>query len=567
MATPKRPLRTPQAATRAVRRRRPHAAVTQRPAELPGGPPARPPTAEPSVPLVGLGASAGGLEALETFFTHMPPDSGMAFVVVTHMDPHATSFLPELLSRATRMPVCEATDGQVLTANAVMVMPPGKYLTIEQGLLRVRDAIMTPHEVPLPIDTFFRSLAEDQQEKAMGIILSGTGTDGTLGAKAIKSVAGIIMVQDAQSARFPGMPQSAVAAGLVDYVLAPDQMPAALLTYVRGSYLTRSATAPATLAISPEVLQEILSLLHSHTGHSFAAYKISTILRRIERRLNLHQMTQADHYLRYAREHPEELDTLFQELLIGVTSFFRDPEAFTVLASTVLPALLANKRDGAPVRVWVAGCATGEEAYSLAMVLHECLEQLHKPCAVQIFATDLDAQAIDIARRGLYPEGIAADVTPERLQRYFTHEAAAYRISQELRDMVIFATHNLLTDPPFTHMDLLSCRNLLIYLDTNAQHHLLSLFHYALRAGGVLFLGTSETIGNLGELFTTLNGQWKIFARPDETSLPSPLPEHGVAPFSPHPVHPTVLVNRHNSARSPAGPQPTWHSALLPRAC
>ena len=457
----------------------------------------------------------------------------MAFVVVTHMDPHATSLLPELLSRVTRMPVCEATDGQVLTANTVMVMPPGKYLTIEQGLLRVRDAIMTPHEVPLPIDTFFRSLAEDQQEKAMGIILSGTGTDGTLGAKAIKSMGGIIMVQDAQSARFPGMPQSAVAAGLVDYVLAPDQMPAALLTYVRGSYLTRSATAPATLAISPEVLQEILSLLHSHTGHSFTAYKISTILRRIERRLNLHQMTQADHYLRYVREHPEELDTLFQELLIGVTSFFRDPEAFTVLASTVLPALLANKRDGAPVRVWVAGCATGEEAYSLAMVLHECLEQLHKPCVVQIFATDLDAQAIDIARRGLYPEGIAADVTPERLQRYFSHEAAAYRISQELRDMVIFATHNLLTDPPFTHMDLLSCRNLLIYLDTNAQHHLLSLFHYALRSGGVLFLGTSETIGNLGELFTTLNGQWKIFARPDETSLSSPLPEHGVVAVLP----------------------------------
>ncbi|HEY5869868.1 MAG TPA: chemotaxis protein CheB [Candidatus Tectomicrobia bacterium] len=254
-----------------MRRRRPHATATQRPAERPGGPPARPPTAEPSVPLVGLGASAGGLEALEMFCTHMPPDSAMAFVVVTHMDPHATSLLPELLSRVTRMPVCEATDGQVLTANTVMVMPPGKYLTIAQGLLRVRDAIMTPHEVPLPIDTFFRSLAEDQQEKAMGIILSGTGTDGTLGAKAIKSMGGIIMVQDAQSARFPGMPQSAVAAGLVDYVLAPDQMPSALLTYVRGSYLTLSATAPATLAISPEVLQEILSLLHSHTGHSFAA--------------------------------------------------------------------------------------------------------------------------------------------------------------------------------------------------------------------------------------------------------------------------------------------------------
>jgi two-component system, chemotaxis family, CheB/CheR fusion protein len=462
----------------------------------------------------------------------MPPDSGIAFIVVTHMDPHATSYLPELLSRVTRMPVREAIDGQVLAENIVIVMPPGKSLALEHGILRVRDAIMTPHGVALPIDAFFRSLAEDQQEKAIGIILSGTGTDGTLGAKAIKNVSGMMMVQDAESARFPGMPQSAVATGLVDYVLSPEQMPAELLAYVRGPYLTRSAAAPAALAVPPEVLQEILSLIQTHTGHSFAAYKISTIHRRIERRLTLHQMTQPDHYLRYLREHPEEIDTLFQELLIGVTSFFRDPEAFTVLTSTVLPVLLANKMDGEAVRVWVAGCSTGEEAYSLAIVLHECLGQLRKPCAVQIFATDLDAQAIDIARRGLYPEGIAADVTPERLQRYFTHADAVYRICKELRDMMIFATHNLLTDPPFTHMDLLSCRNLLIYLDTDAQHHLLSLFHYALRTGGVLFLGTSETIGNLGDLFTTLNGQWKLFARNDEVSFPYPLPEHVVVPFS-----------------------------------
>jgi two-component system CheB/CheR fusion protein len=462
----------------------------------------------------------------------MPPDSGIAFIVVTHMDPHAISYLPELLSRVTRMPVREAIDGQVLAENTVMVMPPGKSLALEHGILRVRDAVMTPNGVALPIDAFFRSLAEDQQEKAIGIILSGTGTDGTLGAKAIKNVSGMIMVQDAESARFPGMPQSAVATGLVDYVLSPEQMPAELLAYVRGPYLTRSVAAPAALVISPEVLQEILSLIQTHTGHSFAAYKISTIRRRIERRLNLHQITEPDLYLRYLREHPEELDTLFQELLIGVTSFFRDPEAFTVLASTVLPGLLTNKRDGEPVRVWAAGCSTGEEAYSLAMILHECLGQLRKPCAVQIFATDLDAQAIDIARRGLYPEGIAADVTPERLQRYFTHEGKAYRISKELRDKVIFAVHDLLTDPPFTHIDLLSCRNLLIYLDTNAQYRLLTLFHYALRSGGLLFLGASETIGNLGSLFTTLNGQWKIFARQDETTVRYPLPEHAVGPFS-----------------------------------
>jgi two-component system CheB/CheR fusion protein len=463
----------------------------------------------------------------------------MAFVVVTHVDPHATSFLPELLSRVTRMRVSEAVDGQALAANTVTVLLPGTYLALEHGLLRVRDAVMTPNGIALPIDALFRSLAEEQQEKAIGIILSGTGTDGTLGAKAIKSVSGMIMVQDAQSARFPGMPQSAMATGLVDYVLSPEQMPAELLAYVHGPYLTRSAAAPTTLAISPEVLQEILSLIQTHTGHSFAAYKISTIRRRIERRLTLHKIPQPDQYLRYLREHPEELDTLFQDLLIGVTTFFRDPEAFTVLASTVLPALLANKRDSEPVRVWVAGCSTGEEAYSLAMVLHECLEQMRKPCTVQIFATDLDPQAIDIARRGLYPEGIAADVTPERLQRYFTHEDATYRISKELRDMVIFATHNLLTDPPFTHLDLLACRNLLIYLDTNVQQHLLTLFHYALHSGGVLLLGASETIGDLGDLFTTLDGQWKIFARNDEVTPPYPLPEHAVVPFVPatHPPH------------------------------
>jgi two-component system CheB/CheR fusion protein len=254
------------------------------------------------------------------------------------------------------------------------------------------------------------------------------------------------------------MPQSAVATGLVDYVLSPDQMPAELLAYVRGPFLPRSATVPDALLVSPEVLQEILSLIQTHTGHSFTSYKVSTLRRRIERRLNLHQITQPDQYVRYLREHPDEIDNLFNELLIGVTTFFRDPEAFIALSTTVLPTVLTNKRDGDPVRVWVAGCSTGEEAYSLAMVLHECLSQLHKPCPVQIFATDLDAQAIDIARRGLYPEGIAVDVTPARLQRCFTHEETAYRISKEVRDMVIFALHNLLTDPPFTHIDLLSWR-------------------------------------------------------------------------------------------------------------
>lgn len=554
MAPPKRPSRTASPGPRAGRRRVSSATVPPSSETQPESLPAGAPTVEPSVPIVGIGASAGGLEALEAFLSHMPLDSGLALVVVTHMDPHVPSFLPELLSRVTRLPVREATDEQVLAANEVVVMPPGTSLALEQGCLRVRAAAMTPHGAPLPIDAFFRSLAEAQQEKAIGIILSGTGTDGTLGATAIKAVSGLVLVQDAQSARFSGMPQSAVATGLVDEVLSPEHMPAALLAYVRGPYLPRSAVVPEALAVSPEVLQEIVSLLHTHTGHSFAAYKVSTIRRRLERRLQLHQLAQPEHYVQYVRTHPEEIEQLFRELLIGVTSFFRDPEAFTVLATTVLPALLEQKRAGEVVRVWVAGCSSGEEAYSLGMVLHEALRQVGKPCTIQIFATDLDDQAIAVARRGLYPAGIAADVTPERLQRYFTHEEGAYRISKELRDLVVFARHDLLLDPPFTRLDLLSCRNLLIYLELHAQQRLLRVFHYALRAGGVLFLGASETLGSLGERFTTLSGLWKIFARHDEMPTTSLVPEPAVLSSSP-----VAYPAQHPAAAAPLG-------QLTPRA-
>ncbi len=489
------------------------------------------PRNETGLPIVGIGASAGGLEALEMFFAHTPPDSGIAFVIVTHMDPHATSFLPELLGRTTSMPVREATEGQRLVPNEVTVMPPGTALVVEGGALHLRD-IAIPHGRPLPIDRFFRSLAEEQQEKAIGVILSGTGTDGTVGARAIKSMAGMVMVQEAQSAKFAGMPQSAIDAGLPDYVLPPEQMPAALRSYVQSPYHARSAAAPSTLDIAPEVLQDVMSLVHSHTGHSFTPYKISSIRRRVERRLILHQIAQPEQYPRYLREHPDELDRLFHELLIGVTAFFRDPEAFAALA-TIVPALLRTKRNGEPVRVWVPGCSTGEEAYSLAMLLRECLELAHKPCPVQIFATDLDDRAIETARLGRYPEGIAADVTPERLQRFFTHEDAAYQITKEIRETVIFAPHNLLVDPPFTHLDLLSCRNLLIYIDANTQHQLLDMFHYALHPGGVLFLGTSETIGHSDDLFSTQDRQWKIFTRNDVVPPAYPLPEHTAPSFYP----------------------------------
>jgi two-component system CheB/CheR fusion protein len=507
---------------------------------------------EPGCPVVGIGASAGGLEALEMFFSHVPPDPDIAFIIVSHIDPHATSFLPELLGRTTPIPVRAASDGKRLAPNEVVVTPPGKALTIEQGRVHLRD-IVIPHGIPLPIDTLFRSLADDQQEKSIGIVLSGTGTDGTLGLQAIKSVLGMAMAQAPQSAKFAGMPQSAIDTGLMDYILPPDQMPAALLRYVQGPYLTRDAETAAGSIISPEVLQEILSLVHARTGHSFAAYKVSTTRRRLERRLNLHQIDRPEHYLRYLREHPDELDHLFHDLLIGVTSFFRDPDAFAALADA-LPELLSTKRNGEPVRVWAPGCSTGEEAYSLAILLQEILEQMQKPCPVQVFATDLNVRAIEIARLGRYPAGIAADVSPERLQRFFTHEDGAYQVSRDIREKVVFAPHNLLADPPFSHLDLLSCRNVLIYLDNNAQNRLITLFHYALRPGGLLFLGSSETISHLTDFFSAQDRQWKLFTR-SGTSPAYRLPEQAAGP-----LYPSVTDSVHPGTAMSQMSTPSWRA-------
>jgi two-component system CheB/CheR fusion protein len=511
MAAPKRPSR--QRAKKAAPSVR-----TSAPAAMPA-----PHPRQAGFPVVGIGASAGGLEAMEVFFAQVPADSGIAFIIVSHIDPHAVSFLPELLRRNTAVTVREAVDGRRLTPNEVVVTPPGKALTVAHGVVSLHD-IAVPHGVPLPIDILFRSLAEDQQERAIGIVLSGTGTDGTLGLQAIKSVSGMAMAQAPSSAKFAGMPQSAIDTGLVDYILPPEQMPEALLAYTRGPYLIETAPSPSTQRLSPEVLQEALSLIHARTGHSFAAYKVSTIRRRLERRLNLHQIEQPEHYLRYLREHPEEVDYLFHDLLIGVTSFFRDPEAFDALAQ-ILRRVLESKRNGELVRVWVPGCSTGEEAYSLAMLLRELLEEMNKPCPVQVFATDLDDRAIETARLGRYPEGIAIDVSAPRLQRFFTHDEGFYQIAKEIREIVVFATHNVLADPPFSQLDLLACRNLLIYLDSPAQQQLIAIFHYALRPGGVLFLGSSETIGHLDALFSTEDRQWKLFVRNSDAVPTYPLPD------------------------------------------
>lgn len=465
--------------------------------------------------IVGIGASAGGLEAMEEFFRHMPPISGMAFVVVSHQHAGHVSLLPSLLSKCTAMPVVEVKDGMVVEANGVYMAPGGTNLAILHGTLHLMEP-PSQDRVPLPIDYFFRSLAEDQKQRAVGIILSGTGSDGTVGLRAIKAESGMTIAQDPQSAKYQSMPRSAITAGVIDVVQPASQMAEPLRAYARS--LTKPAQLPPERDAS-QTLNKIFVLLRDRTGNDFSLYKENTIQRRIERRMNVHQIENLRQYLRFVLANPHELDALFQELLIGVTSFFRDPQAFEVLEQKVLPTLVEGKPEGATLRLWVAGCSTGEEAYSIAMLLKESVTQKKLRLNVQIFASDLDNRAIETARAGLYPVGIAGDLTPARLQRFFTKEDSSYRVKKEIRDLVVFATHNILTDAPFTKLDLLSCRNLLIYLDTNAQHKILPLFHYALKPNGILFLGSSETVGEVEQLFTVIDRKWKLFRRTAESDM------------------------------------------------
>ncbi|MDR3405856.1 MAG: chemotaxis protein CheB [Chthoniobacter sp.] len=474
-------------------------------------------------PIVGIGASAGGLEALEELFAHMPNDTGMAFVVITHQHPEHTSLLPELLGRVTHLKVLAATDGLKVEPNHVYVIPPGGDLAILNGTLHWMETKVK--EVPhLPINYFFRSLAEDQKEKAIGIILSGTGTDGTLGLRAIKGEGGMAMAQDVQSAKFAGMPESALATGLVDCELPAGEMPKRLVAYARGPYL-----AAAHIKEPPDVLtaplQKIFVLLRSRTGNDFSWYKSNTIHRRIERRMNLHQIKGRAQYVRYLQENPSEIDNLFKDLLISVTSFFRDPEAFEVLAKSVLPAWLKSLPDEYTLRIWVPGCATGEEVFSIAILIREGMEAANRRSHVQIFGTDLDGDAIEAARLGQYPDSIAADVSAGRLERYFVGENGRYRVRKDIREMAIFAVQNVIKDPPFTRLDIISCRNLLIYLNADLQRRLLPIFHYALKPGGLLFLGSSETVGGLTDLFEVVDKKWKIFRRKETALAMHPLLE------------------------------------------
>jgi two-component system CheB/CheR fusion protein len=470
-------------------------------------------------PIVGIGASAGGLEALTLFFEHVPVDSGMAFVIIQHLDPTQKGMMPELLQRATVLKVIQVTDRIQVRPDRVYVIPPNSDMSLLHGTLHLLPPT-APRGLRLPIDFFFRSLAEDQRERSAGILLSGMGSDGTLGLKAIKERAGVTLAQDPATAKFDSMPRSAIEAGLADFAAPAEELPDKLITYWR--HLPRIGTSDLPLEEKTQsALEKIVILLRSHTGHDFTLYRRSTLHRRVERRMGIHQLVKISAYIRYLQDNPQELDILFKELLIGVTSFFRDAAAWHKLAKQALPALLAGRREGVGLRAWVAGCSTGEEAYSLAMVFVETLKQTKSPngLSLQIYATDLDKSAIDKARQGFFPESIAANVSSARLGRFFIKEQNGYRVKKEIRAMVVFAAQNLIMDPPFTKLDILCCRNLLIYLTPELQRKLFPLFHYSLNARGVLFLGSAENIAGFGNLFAPLAAKERIFQRKETVLL------------------------------------------------
>jgi two-component system, chemotaxis family, CheB/CheR fusion protein len=477
-------------------------------------PQSEPPTGEVEsqrFPIVGIGASAGGLAAFEAFFSGMPAhsDSGMAFVLVQHLAPDHESILVELVKRYTRMQVFEVEDGMRVLPNCAYIIPPNRDMALLNGTLHLLEPTAQRGQ-RLSVDFFFRSLAHDQRERAMCVVLSGSGSDGSQGVRAIKAEGGMAMAQNPDSTEYDGMPRSAIGTGLIDYILPPAEMPTQLIAYAAYALDRRAVRNPEPVAKADDVLKKIFVLLRAHTGHDFSQYKQNTVGRRVERRMAVHQLELTDQYLRYLQETPAEIESLFRDLLIGVTSFFRDKEVFESLQQQ-LGSVLAAKAADSSFRVWTTGCSTGEEAYSLAILLREQMDALKKTFKVQVFATDIDSRAIDTARAGVYPASIATDVSPERLARFFSVEDGGYRIHKNIRDLLVFSEHDVIKDPPFSKLDLVSCRNLLIYMGPELQRKLIPLFHYALNPGGLLLLGSSETVGDFAELFSPLERKAKLY--------------------------------------------------------
>ena len=515
----------------------------------------QPPATDDSVGIVGIvgiGASAGGLEALEQFFARVPLKSGLAYIVVQHLDPTHKAMLAELLQRVTSLTVREAGEQMRVEADHVYVIPPNAELSLAQGILHVMPPT-EPRGMRLPVNVLFSSLARDQGTSAIGVVLSGMGSDGTLGLMALQAVGGLTVVQEPSSAQFDAMPRSAIAAGCADLVAlpadmperilacvaryghskspiaaaGPDPMPAKKLTNVLANELTDvPSDLPSDLPVDTpaDTIESIFTLLRQRTRHDFSLYKPSTLNRRIERRMAIHGLAAIAEYVRFLRQNPQEIDLLFKELLIGVTSFFRDAAVWQYMLDTALPALLARRGSETKFRAWVAGCSTGEEAYTLAIVFTEVIQRLpeHHDCRLQIFASDLSTDAIATARAGRYPASIGASMQPEVVARYFTAEGGTLVVGKTIRDMVLFAKHDVVLDPPFTRLDILSCRNLLIYFDATLQRRLLPLFHYSLRADGLLLLGSSETVGSFSKLFEPVDSKLRLYLSKHTQSATGP---------------------------------------------
>ncbi len=470
-------------------------------------------------PIVGIGASAGGLEALEQFLGNVPENSGMAYVVVQHLDPTQKGMLPELLQRISKMKVFQVIDRMAVKSNCVYVIPPNKSMSILKGVLHLFKP-MEARGLRLPIDFFLRSLADDRHERSIGLILSGMGSDGSMGLRAIKENNGIVMVQDPATAKFDSMPRNAIDSVVVDIVAPANELPAKLIDFLKHIPVVKS-----DLDIEIEdksALEKIIILLRTYTGNDFSLYKKNTVYRRIERRMGVHKIDKITSYVHFLQENPKEVNILFKELMIGVTNFFRDTIVWEKLSETVIPNIIGNLQAGSILRAWVPGCSTGEEAYSLAIVFKEALEKInpHGGFPLQIFATDLDNEAIEIARKGIFPANIATYVSPDRLNRFFIKTDDGYRVNTEIREKVVFAKHNIIMHPPFTKIDILSCRNLLIYMDTELQKKLIGMFYYSINPEGIMVLGTSETLRTQSHLFTPMDAKLKIYKRSVTSLIP-----------------------------------------------
>ncbi|MBD3402025.1 PAS domain-containing protein [candidate division GN15 bacterium] len=466
--------------------------------------------------IVGVGASAGGLKSLEAVFRNTPADTGIGFVVVTHLDPDHQTLLPELLDRITGLEVELVHEGAIVRPNTVHVIPPGQDMAIGDGKLQLIHRDRPAH----PIDFFFRSLAQFKGSHAVAVVLSGTGSDGALGAREINDAGGLVIVEDPHTAEYPGMPESAIRYGVVQYILPAHEIPQRIVNYVARPVRPREADGHSLSEDELRDLQRVLYLLKNATGHDFTYYKRSTVVRRISRRMAVHGIDSLDNYADYLQSNKQEAAAMFKELLIGVTSFFRDQDAFEILEKKVITDIVDNKDDRSEIRVWVPGAATGEEAYSVAIALREAIGEAEKNITLRLFATDIDHDAIETARRGIYPPRIGETIDERRLRTYFSQVDAGYKVSRDIREKLVFAEQDVAKDPPFTHLDLVCCRNLLIYLDSSIQEKLIPLFHYALREGGYLFLGKSETLGEHRELFDTVDSKAKIYKRRKASRTP-----------------------------------------------